>query len=152
MQAQDLITENMGLVRMIMSRHYYGHLRNEDAYSEGYLALCRAADTFIKKGYSKHRFRPYACTCIKNQIGSFLAKERMVSDFSTDTDIETVADDVGEEIATLPEGIFTDREQKIIELFLCGYNTKEVADRMEITVEHLRRIKRKMLRKVRNEG
>lgn len=71
----ELVTENLRLVRYVISKDYPSYIKDADIQQVGYLGLCKAATTWEKKG----KFATYARKHIYNEIKWELARRKAYS-------------------------------------------------------------------------
>ena len=161
MDRQKLIEENIKLVYKVANKYRYlccNTIDFDDLVSLGYIGLVKAADAFDESKNLK--FSTLAFVCIRNSIlREFVGKqyrfnsnntvsmhnliiddleaEGVFQDESADKDFERL------ENRLVIESIYksaTDVEKRIIELFLDGYSTKEIASRVnyhQVTVSKI---------------
>lgn len=140
--------------------YYYLHSRNlnyEEFYDIVAIGLCKAAKSYdTSKGYS---FSAYACRCMYNEVGNYLAKERRrfgLKDTSLlslddtipnrDEDKDSQVINTIESILYQPESeieakmmketldtILTDQERQVLHYRLEAYNQSEIGRRMNLS-------------------
>ncbi len=161
MKNEKLVTENVKLVHSVINRLFPAHRGNEDIVAEGLLGLVKAANAFDED--ASVAFSTYAFCAIRNEIVSYLRRERLHCDvMSLD---EPLGDDgegnevtLGDTIASEDsvcgietnsdlDEIFTtlnERDKVIVVLTIRGYSPTEIAEKVHTSAPNVRRVLRKV--------
>ena len=159
MKNDSLVTDNMKLVHTVINKLFPAYRGNEDVFEEGTLGLVKAANSFDEE--AGVAFSTYAFCLIRNEIISYLRRERRYDDvLSLD---EPIGDDgegnavcLGDTIASEDSVICLDdsseldsvfsklkeRDKLIVVLKLRGFSTYEIAEKVKTGEPNVRRVLR----------
>jgi RNA polymerase sigma factor (sigma-70 family) len=141
-----LVEDHLGLVYYIVHRYYPRFIGDEDLISEGFVALCQAAQVHNE---NKGKFSTYACTAILNRIRKYFRsemkhKETSSLDFEikdSDGHSATMHELIADEDSYKPfdmveRDLFVDsldeREQAVVALVNEGCSQSEIAEKLNI--------------------
>lgn len=167
MKNDNLILDNVKLVHTVINRLFPTYKGNEDVISEGTMGLVKAARAFTED--SSVAFSTYAFCVIRNEIVSYLRRERRHNDvISLDEPIgddgegnivtigDTLASEDAVDIADRPselEKVFSnlkERDKVIVVLKLRGLSTNEIAKKINTGAPNVRRVLRAVHEKMKN--
>lgn len=165
MTHDDLILNNMNLVHSVVNRFFPTYRGNEDIVEEGMLGLVKAANAFDED--STVAFSTYAFCAIRNEIISYLRRERKYDDLlSLD---EPIGDDgeggevtLGDTLASTDTiGIYScsdeldsvfselsERDKLIVISKLRGLSVKEIAKKVKTGEANVYKVLRNVYRKM----
>lgn len=137
-EQQDLVINNQGLIRMVMSRLNVAPYEYDDVFSVGNIGLIKAAKLYDKsKGL---KFSTFASQCIKNEILMYYRKENkhksvlsfndiMNNDKNKDANDLTFEDTLQDKNSTDFVYKIEDREilEKIINIVLNYFNKRKIS-------------------------
>ena len=168
MKNEALVTENMKLVHAVINKLFPTYRGNEDVFEEGTLGLVKAAQAFNED--STVAFSTYAFCAIRNEIISYLRRERNFSDVIS-LDEPICSDDEGGE-STLGDTLasndtiescsshsdldkvfsaLSERDKVIVVLKLRGLSHKEIAKKVKTGEPNVRRVLRAIYTKMKKE-
>lgn len=162
----NLVTDNMKLVHAVINRLFPAYRGDEDVVAEGLLGLVKAANAFDKD--STVAFSTYAFCSIRNEIISYLRRERRFVDIASldepmgddgEGNTVTLGDTIASEdtIGCLEhhpdiDKVFASLKEKhkiIIVLKLKGLSSREIGERVGTSEANVRRILRAVHDKMR---
>ena len=150
MNKEKIATEYLPLVRSIANKYAHLGVPTEDMEQEGMIGLLEAADKYEDDKGAK--FSTYATYWIKKKILAAIDKEKKVSLDSiklTEESVETKEDELKtSQYLKLPQNI-PDIERKILRMLYEEQLTlKEIAQELKISLERVRQLKEKALRRL----
>ena len=159
MKNEKLVLDNMKLVHAVINRLFPTYRGNEDVIAEGTLGLVKAATAFNED--STVAFSTYAFCAIRNEIVSYLRRERRFDDLvSLDAPIgddgegnevtlgDTIASEDTVDCFDHPSSLekvfyrLKERDKVIVVLKLRGLSNKEIAEKVKTGEANVRRVLR----------
>lgn len=119
---EEIVLENIGLVRYIVRKTTFSQSDYEDLVSIGTIGLIKAVQTFKEDKAAK--FATYAAICIKNEIFMYLRKKRKYNVETSIYEPMSTNDDESEKI----DCICDEKNLPIEEKIVGEENVKEVID------------------------
>jgi RNA polymerase sporulation-specific sigma factor len=167
MKNEKLVIGNMKLVHAVINRLFPAYRTDDDVIAEGLLGLVKAANTFDED--SSVAFSTYAFCAIRNEIISYLRRERRFADVLSldepigedgEGNVVTLADTIASEDAvgclehtSDLDKVFShlkERDKIIVVLKLRGLSNKEIAEKVHTGVPNVRRVLRAVHEKMRD--
>lgn len=167
----DLILQNIGLVKFVVKKFNVNQYEYEDYISLGTIGLIKALDSFDAS--KKNRFSTYAHMCILNEILNYIKKDKkrinsisiatVIATDKNDNDLtiedmlansENIEETIIKEVYVLEllDGL-TDKERNIM-CYKYGLEDKkiktqkEVAKKLNLSQGHIARIEKSIIRKL----
>lgn len=150
------VLDNEKLIYFVINRYFKNVVKfdtkntEEDYFQVGMIGLVKADK---KYNSSAGKFSTFACSCIYNEICSFIKKEQRSNKEFTNCNISSnklyYNDKLFEEFCSNILSCLNNKERKYIEQIIHGFSKKEALEQLNITnkKEFIKKIKDKLYEK-----
>lgn len=158
----ELLARYSPMINKVISSFSGAGISYDEAYSEGCVALHRAALAYDISRSSDITFGLFARICVYRRICDMVSGNKTATPF-LDVDVNSIAVGSGleeklvykermEEYFIRAKEILSEYEYEVFMLYVDGASTSEMAEKLERSVKSIENAKSRMLKTLRREG
>ena len=157
----ELVLRYTPMINKLVSGFLTNTFRYDEAFSEACVALHRAAMSYDASRSADITFGLFAQICVFRRLCDAIAKERGGAEV-VDVDVDTISTEnnienrlVGREQMSrffdVARGVLSEYEYRVFRLYVEGYSTLEIAERLGKNQKSVENAKARMFRHLREE-
>lgn len=162
MAFEELVRRFLPLINKVISELDIPKLRYDEATSEGYLALYRAAESYDIENNGV-TFGLYAKICIWRRLSDFIGRETReearlleLDKFNLHTgsaqESGIILKENTKRYLKLARTFLSDYEYSVFRLYLCGMTTREIAEELNVSSKSVDNAKNRMMKHLREHS